>query len=365
MLQLFNNDQCAAFERIVSNLENPSLNYTNFYIQGPGGTGKTFLYHTLYSSKYPRAFADLIVWDEVPMTNRYIFEAVDRTLRDIIKHRDSLFGSILFVLSGDFAQTLLIIIMVPRSQLLQSLKVLTFHQNMWLQGTGINTIFAQWLGRISYDPALQGSIELPAMIPQVVNETELSSGSNPDFLASRAILAVRNVDLKDLSKSLLAVLPGELKTLYSVDKADIDGDSNDGREEFSHKFLQMIEPNRLPPSIFTTQGWGANYVDYKERLCNDTRLVMIGLTKHIIHARILTGDHKGEEILIPYITLESLPTEVPFHLSRCQFPVKLCFSITINKSQGQSLETVDITEPTHALKQSRLLPERSEGGKLV
>jgi ATP-dependent exoDNAse (exonuclease V) alpha subunit len=34
--------------------------------------------------------------------------------------------------------------------------------------------------------------------------------------------------------------------------------------------------------------------------------------------------------------------QLPFILSRLQFPVRLCFSMTINKSQGQSVEHVGL-----------------------
>lgn len=47
----------------------------------------------------------LIVWDEAPMTHRYQCEALDRTLRDLLK-RDLPFGGITMLLSGDFRQTL-------------------------------------------------------------------------------------------------------------------------------------------------------------------------------------------------------------------------------------------------------------------
>ena len=44
---------------------------------------------------------------------------------------------------------------------------------------------------------------------------------------------------------------------------------------------------------------------------------------------------------IPRIKLIS-SEELPFELHRVQFPVRLAFGITINKSQGQSLGTVGL-----------------------
>jgi ATP-dependent DNA helicase PIF1 len=50
----------------------------------------------------------LILWDEAPMTNKLAFEAVGQTLRDLT-NRNEPFGIIVFVMSGDFRQVLLII----------------------------------------------------------------------------------------------------------------------------------------------------------------------------------------------------------------------------------------------------------------
>ncbi|KAF4040489.1 PIF1-like helicase [Phytophthora infestans] len=50
----------------------------------------------------------LIVWDEAPMTHRFQYEAVDRTLRDLLKN-DKPFGGVTMLLSGVFRQTLPVI----------------------------------------------------------------------------------------------------------------------------------------------------------------------------------------------------------------------------------------------------------------
>ena len=44
--------------------------------------------------------ASLIIIDEVTMLSRYIIEALDRTLRDLMRNANSLFGGIPVVLSG-------------------------------------------------------------------------------------------------------------------------------------------------------------------------------------------------------------------------------------------------------------------------
>jgi ATP-dependent DNA helicase PIF1 len=53
--------------------------------------------------------AKLIIWDEAPMMHRHCFEAVDRTLKDIMKDKRYPFGGKVVVLGGDFRQILPVI----------------------------------------------------------------------------------------------------------------------------------------------------------------------------------------------------------------------------------------------------------------
>ena len=55
---------------------------------------------------------------------------------------------------------------------------------------------------------------------------------------------------------------------------------------------------------------------------------------NVIEAEILNGKSNGDD-LIPRLPV--IPTDMPFECKRLQFHVRLAFSMTINKSQGQSL----------------------------
>ncbi|XP_019447295.1 PREDICTED: uncharacterized protein LOC109350519 [Lupinus angustifolius] len=152
-----NSDQLVAFNTIMNVIEHRQGKV--FFVDGPGGTGKTFLYRALISRlrsvgqivlatatsgiaatllpggqtahsrfKIPLnpdsssvcsiskqsdlakliTQASAIVWDEAPMVNRYALEAVDRTLRDIIGC-DAPFGGKVVILGGDFRQVLPVI----------------------------------------------------------------------------------------------------------------------------------------------------------------------------------------------------------------------------------------------------------------
>ena len=73
------------------------------------------------------------------------------------------------------------------------------------------------------------------------------------------------------------------------------------------------------------------------------RLKITNLYKYNIEAEIITGENKGNKVFIPRITLSTCKSSsLPFILYREQFPIVLAFAITINKSQGQSFNSVGI-----------------------
>ena len=158
IIRRFNPDQTTCFETIILAIDNDPAS-AHFFIQGPAGTGKTFLYRglcyyyrgkgqivlcvassgiaalllpggtTAHSRfKIPLDISEqstcgvsksshladlfrktaLIIWDEVPMQHKHCFEAVHHMLTDI-RDNDSLFGDIPTVFGGDFAQILPVI----------------------------------------------------------------------------------------------------------------------------------------------------------------------------------------------------------------------------------------------------------------
>ncbi len=89
--------------------------------------------------------ANLNIWDEAPMMHHRAFEAVDRTLRDLMQLDDAqatekIFSGKTMVLGGDFRQILPVVpkggredivsASLPRSHLWQHVTILHLHINM-------------------------------------------------------------------------------------------------------------------------------------------------------------------------------------------------------------------------------------------
>jgi ATP-dependent DNA helicase PIF1 len=77
-------------------------------------------------------------------------------------------------------------------------------------------------------------------------------------------------------------------------------------------------------------------------LCNGTRLIVKRLGQCVIEAEIITGNNVGKHVFIPRIIMCPSGTDWPFVLRCRQFPVRVAFAITINKSQGQTLDNIGV-----------------------
>ncbi|AQK55697.1 hypothetical protein ZEAMMB73_Zm00001d051991 [Zea mays] len=328
--ETLNEEQKSAYEKILSVVD--TSNGGVFFVDGPGGTGKTYLYKALLAVlrsqdkiavatatsgvatsimpggriahsrfKIPLTIDDgaictftkqsgtskllqkasLIIWDEASMAKRQSIEALDNSMRDIMGRPDLPFGGKTIVFGGDFRQVLPVVRKGSRAQIIaaslrssylwESMCHLKLVRNMRAKS---DPWFAEYLLRVG------GGTE------EVNNDGDVR-------------------------------LPDEMM-YHSFDTA-----VDDPNNYYPSEFLNTLSPNGLPPHVLKLKiGCPImllRNIDPANGLCNDTRLV----------------------VFLPRIPLCPSDDEMfPFHFKRKQFPVRLSFAMTVNKSQGQMIPNV-------------------------
>ncbi|WOH11485.1 hypothetical protein DCAR_0830972 [Daucus carota subsp. sativus] len=187
------------------------------------------------------------------------------------------------------------------------------------------------------------------LIDVVYPDFDKNIGS-PKYFSSRAILTPTNAVVDDINYAILDKLPGQTHTFYSQDSLEDQGvDDNDFDESFPIEYLNSLNMPCIPKHELKikigTPVMLMRNLNQINGLCNGTRMMVTGCKKNSIECQIMCGSNIGSKHLIPRI--EMIPTETPwpFDFKRTRFPLQICFAMTINKSQGQSLDTVGIFLP--------------------
>ena len=139
-------------------------------------------------------------------------------------------------------------------------------------------------------------------------------------------------------------MDGELRSYLSLNT--IEGDDNESAFNYLTEFLDSLQISGLPPHELRLKKGAIvmllRNLNVNNGLTNGTRLVVLEMYDNCLKLRIITGANTGAIIFLPRINLIPSDTRFPFTIKRKQFPIKLAFAITINKSQGQTLSKVGI-----------------------
>jgi hypothetical protein len=89
-------------------------------------------------------------------------------------------------------------------------------------------------------------------------------------------------------------------------------------------------------------------LDPSRGLCNGTRLQVKSVARHVVFCTYLDRERAGPRapadgvVLLPRICCRSSEDGSFVEFDRKQFPIRVCFAMTINKNQGQSLGRVGV-----------------------
>uniref|UniRef100_UPI00358EE1E4 uncharacterized protein n=1 Tax=Myxine glutinosa TaxID=7769 RepID=UPI00358EE1E4 len=165
--------------------------------------------------------------------------------------------------------------------------------------------------------------------------------ANHKWMADRAILAPNNTLVDTINEVMSDTFPGTPTLCQSADKTVNDDDAT----RFPTEYLNFLNIAGMPPHQLSLKDGMPlillRNLNPKQGLCNGTRLIVKDvICGRLLKAIIANGDNAGRSVFIPRITLQPTDGIFPFHWQRRQFPVRIAFAMTINKSQGQSLSRV-------------------------
>ncbi|AES90176.1 PIF1-like helicase [Medicago truncatula] len=401
-IQMLNHDQMVAFNTIMHAIDHNHKHSQVFFVDGPDGTGKTFLYralmatlrnrgkiglatassgitatllsggitaHSRFNLPYdvqPNSFCDIkkqkdlaklfrvataIIWDEAPMTNKYCLEALDRSLRDILDC-DALFGGKVMIMGGDFRQVLpliqkgskaqLISACIIRSNLWANIKVLHLVQNMRSMN---DPEFAQFLMRIgdSVEPTkLNAMVRIPHQIA-LPWEGEQSIQTLIDHIFPQLNLHGWDASYM-VERAIITLTNDDVQKLNDIIINQFSGEE--------HNLLSFDEVE------------GDTHNLYQREFLNS--IAQGSIPPHILKVKkgaplmLLRnidpryGLCNGTRLLCRGLFKNMLDVKILTGSNagkraflRKQFSVKLSFAITINKSQGRTIPNVRIYLPRH------------------
>ncbi|CAN1770793.1 ATP-dependent DNA helicase PIF1 [Linum perenne] len=254
------------------------------------------------------------------------------------------FGGKTVLLGGDFRQTLPVVTgggrgesvdaCLTRSVLWSHCRLLHLSTNMRLDASASNNIpvfqnmlFGEWILAVG-----NGQI-LGSLVAVVYPELQISFASM-EYIKARTIVTPTNKIVDDINSYILQLIPGNPKTYLSSDT--LITENNDQRaldEEYPVEFLNSLSFNNIPEHSLQlkpkTVVMLLRNLNPSLGLCNGTRIMLTQLGENVLAGVILGGSSEGVQVAIP----------------RRQFPVRLCYAMTINKSQGQTLECVGLYLP--------------------
>nr|GEV19896.1 DNA helicase [Tanacetum cinerariifolium] len=291
-------------------------------------------------------------WENISLEN---YHYIRWSLRDIVDRPSSLFDGKSVLLGGDFQQTLpvkkgvskmeIISSCISESALWPSFKFFMLNHNMRLAKPDIS------LEERRLDPENTSWVYVPPAYYLPPHEQGLSKPINFIYdqstlhtpsatsLQQKAIVCPKNEIADIINSKVLDMVAGESTIYMSQGEATPTG--NDGVE------IEMLYPIE-PLNTFKLLGFSPHQLELKVGalvmllrnvnivggLCNGTRMIVRQLMMKLIEVQIITETRVGEKVFLYRIPLIHNDPNLPFVLKRKQFPMKLCYAMTINKSQG-------------------------------
>ena len=324
---------------------------------------------------------DFIVIDEAFCLLSRILDLFERFCR-LVRGNELPFGGLVVLLCGDPRQTLPVLknantamqmeSVLPNCAFWKFVQQLTLTVNLRVQASPESVAFTQMLlnvGNGNCPNILPGDREETAPVDSIQIDPRylldhrtldpvqdmidftydglLGHYMDSAYFTRRAILTPLNDDVHDINARVLSMLPGQEIEHRAIDILDEKENAN----LWTPEVLQTVNVPGLPQSLICIKPYAIvmllRNLSIKDGLVNGTRLRVLPHpnSKFVLYCEVLTGAAEHQRVFIPRIFLEPTTANLPFVFKRRQFPIRVCFAMTVNKSQGQGFDRVSVYLP--------------------
>ena len=128
-----------------------------------------------------------------------------------------------------------------------------------------------------------------------VNNPEVATD---EYFGGRTILTTTNKMVHRINAAVADRLQDVAREYLSADSVE-----DDDKGMFEQELLHSLHVNGMPPHKLTLKKGSPimmmRNLNPNLGLCNGTRLRVVELKPHVIHATIMTGERQGQHVLIP------------------------------------------------------------------
>ena len=311
---------------------------------------------------------------EVVMSSKYSPEALHSTLQDLCQN-DLPFGGKTILFSGDWRQVAPVLKYGTEAEIVEQAFLSSY---LWkhverfrLTKSTRNkddlpyaqTVLAIGEGKVEPVQLKDGSVALPlkhtitnddgsqtvCSVDGTTNFEDLIHKVYPELLDvdhstynDRAILAATNDNVDTINNFILDKMHGRIHHQLSSDKIVTDDDNMP--DVVSVEYLNRIDVAGTPPHDLSLKIGALVFfirnINFDNGLVNGKRGIIRGVSRRIIDVEVICDGSPIVKISRICFEIKVGSRGITFH--RYQFPVRLCYAMSINKAQGQTLQQVGL-----------------------